>query len=382
VLRSLVTSTILKSLFSSVWELSTPKGISFMWGFGRFLGGLIILQISSGLLLAFYYVGGVQAWDSIVEISREVWFGWGFRLIHRNNASFLFVVLFIHFFRGVFYCSYYLVGPWLRGWFIMFLTMAAAFLGYVLPWGQMSFWGATVIINLLRVLPSGKVLVIWLWGGFFVSSFTCRFFYAIHFLVPFIILIIVIGHLLLLHFRGSSVPGGIGASPRLKIKFGHLFLYKDIVNVRGMWIMWLWALAFPDWSADPVNFVVSDLSNSPLHIQPEWYFLHLYAVLRSIPRKLGGLLGFALALFLLTSITIVQSYQRAAQLLFLNYFSAGFILVNFILMWLGSQPVEPPYIFIGQILTVLYFSFIIYVLTLDSYLLVFFLWRALWTANS
>jgi len=337
--------------------------------------------VASGFFLAFYYVAGVHAWFSIVEICREVWFGWGLRLLHRNNASFLFIVLFIHFFRGIIYGSYYLVTPWVRGWVIIFLTIAAAFLGYVLPWGQMSFWGATVIINLLRVLPSGKILVIWLWGGFFVSSFTCRFFYAMHFIIPLIILLVVIVHLLLLHFSGRSVPGGIRASSRLKIKFVHLFLFKDLVNVSVIWAMWLWALSFPDWSADPVNFAVSDLSNSPLHIQPEWYFLHLYAVLRSIPRKIGGLLGFGLALVLLAFISLVQSYQSISQYLFYNFFSRRFILNNIILMWLGSQPVEPPFIFIGQILTVTYFSFIFLVLILDR-VIATLLWRKYWIANS
>jgi len=311
----------------------------------------MLLQVASGFFLAFYYVSGVQAWESIIEISREVWFGWGLRLVHSNTASFVFIVLFVHFFRGIIYNSFYLFSPWVRGWIIIFLTMAAAFLGYVLPWGQISFWGATVIINLIRVLPIGKTLVIWLWGGFFVSSFTCSFFYAVHFILPLVILLIAGIHLLLLHFRGSSVPGGLRSSSRLKIKFSHIFLFKDLVNVILIWIIWIWALAFPDWSADPVNFVISDLSNSPLHIQPEWYFLHLYAILRRIPRKLGGLVGFIIALLLLIILRIVQSLQRITQLTLSNFISWGFIFTNFLLMWLGIQPVEPPYIFMGQRLT-------------------------------
>jgi len=329
----------------------------------------MLLQVASGFFLAFYYVSGVQAWESIIEISREVWFGWGLRLVHSNTASFVFIVLFVHFFRGIIYNSFYLFSPWVRGWIIIFLTMAAAFLGYVLPWGQMSFWGATVIINLIRVLPIGKTLVIWLWGGFFVSSFTCSFFYAVHFILPLVILLIAGIHLLLLHFRGSSVPGGLRSSSRLKIKFSHIFLFKDLVNVILIWIIWIWALAFPDWSADPVNFVISDLSNSPLHIQPEWYFLHLYAILRRIPRKLGGLVGFIIALLLLIILRIVQSLQRITQLTLSNFISWGFIFTNFLLMWLGIQPVEPPYIFMGQRLTFLYFSYILLIIVLDAFLL-------------
>jgi len=321
------------------------------------------LQIIRGFLLAFYYVRGALAWDSVVEITREVNYGWLLRVIHSNTASFVFVVLFIHFLRGLLQSSFYLKGPWLRGWVIILLTMAAAFLGYVLPWGQMSFWGATVIINLLSVLPIGKILVVWLWGGFYVSFFTCRFFYAAHFLVPFIVLIIVIVHLVLLHFRGSSTPGGISSS--LKLKFMHLFLYKDGVNLIFIWFMWIWALYTPDWRADPVNFVPRDLSSSPIHIQPEWYFLHLYAVLRSIPNKLGGLVGFVIAILILRVLSLVRSKQTLSRLRSYSSLIWWFISFNLILIWLGSQPVEDPYIFIGQRITCLYFYTIFIILSYD-----------------
>lgn len=239
----------------------------------------------------------------------------------------------------------------------MVLTIISAFLGYVLPWGQISFWGATVIINLISILPKGKLLVIWLWGGFYVRAFTCRFFYALHFLTPFVVLIIAGGHLILLHFRGRSVPGGLSRSRALKIKFSLFFSYKDIVNILVIWRLWIWALAYPDWSADPVNFVVSDLSNSPLHIQPEWYFLHLYAVLRSIPNKLGGLVGFALALVLLVRLALVIGKQTVSQLFGYNYIFFLFLSFNLILLWLGIQPVEAPFIAIGQVATCLYFRY-------------------------
>jgi len=254
----------------------------------------------------------------------------------------------------------------------MLLTIISAFLGYVLPWGQISFWGATVIINLLRILPKGKFLVIWLWGGFYVSSFTCRFFYALHFLTPFIVLILVAFHLFLLHYSGSSVPGGIRRSNVLKVKFVHLFLYKDVVNFTLFWGIWIWALIYPDWSADPVNFVISDLSNSPLHIQPEWYFLHLYAILRSIPNKLGGLIGFALALILLASVIFVFQHISFSQWQWYNFISWRFILINLVLIWLGIQPVEEPFIFIGQVRGSLYFLYIFLVVCRDYLLNVLF----------
>jgi len=358
----------LKKYLSTVWILGTPKNITYMWGFGRFLGIIIVIQVASGFLLACYYVRGKLGWDSVVEITREVRGGWILRLIHGNTASFVFLVLFIHFLRGVIQSSFYLVGPWLSGWLIIVLTMASAFLGYVLPWGQISFWGATVIINLLRVLPKGKIIVIWLWGGFYVSSFTCRFFYALHFLLPLVVLCIAGVHLFLLHFSGSSVPGGVRRFRGLFIKFGHLFTFKDVVNLLILWRMLIWALAYPDWSADPVNFVTSDLSNSPLHIQPEWYFLHLYAVLRSIPNKLGGLIGFFMALVLLVRLALVKANVSLSQFKLFNIVRWAFLRFNLILLWLGIQPVEDPYVFIGQIGTTLYFSYFIIVLTLDYFL--------------
>jgi len=255
--------------------------------------------------------------------------------------------------------------PWIRGWVIFVLTILAAFLGYVLPWGQISFWGATVIINLLRILPGGKTLVIWLWGGFYVSSFTCRFFYAVHYIVPFVILVMAGVHLFLLHFRGRSLPGGLSRFNGLLVKFRFLFTYKDVVNLILLWLMFIWALVLPDWSADPINFVISDLSNSPIHIQPEWYFLHLYAVLRSIPNKVGGLIGFTLALVLLVVLGLTQANHTLSQFKFYGVLAWSFFGVNLILLWLGMQPVEDPYVFMGQVTTVLYFFYIGIVLSAD-----------------
>lgn len=332
------------------------------------------MQVLSGIVLAIYYVRGVEAWNSVVEITREIRGGWILRLIHRNTASFVFVVLFVHFFRGMVQASFYLVFPWLRGWLLMILTIGAAFLGYVLPWGQMSFWGATVIINLLRVLPRGKSLVVWLWGGFYVSSYTCRFFFAVHYIVPFVVLAIIGAHLFFLHFSGRSVPSGIRERSVLKTKFLHIFTYKDLVNLVFIWFIWFVILISPDWSADPVNFAPSDLSNSPLHIQPEWYFLHLYAILRSIPNKVGGLVAFVIAIIVLISLIFLKSFNSLKQRRSYHYIIWAFIGSNLILLWLGMQPVEAPFIIIGQVVTCFYFSYFLSVFLLDS---TFFmtLWR-------
>lgn len=363
-----------------LFDLATPKNITYYWGFGRFLGSVIVIQVVSGFFLAFYYTSGTLAWESVVDISREVSIGWICRLVHSNTASFVFIVLFLHIFRGIFYGSFYLILPWVRGWGIMLFTIMAAFLGYVLPWGQMSFWGATVIINLLRVLPIGKTLVIWLWGGFYVSSFTCSFFYAVHFLVPLVVLAMAGVHLLLLHFTGSSVPGGLRFRHSLKTKFNYYFTYKDLINRRIFLLILILMLALPDWSADPVNFIASDLSSSPLHIQPEWYFLHLYAVLRSIPNKLGGLVGFFLALAVLLLLPIVIANQRVSQTRWYIGLFWFFVVSNVILIWLGIQPVEEPYIIIGQRLTVIYFS-LLTVLIISDILMFYYIWRFSQIAN-
>jgi ubiquinol-cytochrome c reductase cytochrome b subunit len=312
----------------------------------------------SGVLLALFYVRGASAWDSVVEISREIFGGWMVRLIHMNTASYVFLVLFIHFFRSIIQRSFSLVGPWASGWLLMLISIAAAFLGYVLPWGQISFWGATVIINLIRILPKGGLLVIWLWGGFYVSNYTCRFFYAFHFLLPLLSILLIIAHLILLHYSGRRRPGGVSRSNRLKIKFSQFFLYKDLVNLILIWSILTWMLFSPDWSRDPVNFIPSDTRSSPIHIQPEWYFLHFYAILRSIPNKLGGLVGFFLAIFLLLALSFYQNFLSLRQFKIYNFFGWLFIRTNVFLMWLGIQAVEEPFIVIGQITSLLYFRYI------------------------
>ena len=361
--RFIITSYI-KGL-SILWELPRPKTLSYWWGFGSLLGILIAIQVASGLILAFCYSSGFLAWSSVVEITREVYAGWLVRSIHRNTASFVFFLIFIHFFRGIIQSSFYLVLPWIRGFVLMLLTIAAAFLGYVLPWGQISFWGATVIINLLRILPYGKILVVWLWGGFYVSAATCRFFFALHYIVPFAVLVVIMVHLFFLHFSGSSSFGGMNYSDRLKVKFGLLFSFKDIVNVIFIWVGFLVILGIPDLFSDPVNFLPADLSSSPVHIQPEWYFLHFYAVLRAIPNKVGGLIIFFLAIFIILFFSWIRSELSLSHLFYYDFLAWSFVFFNFLLIWLGSQPVEDPFIWLRQLITLLYFSFFFLLKSLD-----------------
>jgi len=367
-----MTTILLKKYLGFLWDLPRPITLSYLWGFGRFLGIIIVTQVISGFLLAFYYVSGPRAWGSVIELTREVYLGWLLRLVHSNTASFVFIILFAHFLRGLTQASFYLKGPWIRGWLIMLLTMGAAFLGYVLPWGQISFWGATVIINLLRVLPIGKTLVVWLWGGFYVSEFTCRFFFALHYILPFSALGIAAVHLLLLHRTGRRRFKGRRNSTSIKIKFGHLFSYKDAINLSILWLIWIILLYAPDWAADPINFLKSDLSTSPLHIQPEWYFLHYYAVLRSIPNKVGGLIAFGLAFAALIFLTIRNSKIRIVNLEKYSVISWTFIRINIILIWLGRQPIEEPFTLIGLSMTYMYFTNLLLIVSLDTTLILLY----------
>lgn len=291
-----------------------------------------------------------------------MYFGWVIRYLHRNGASFVFIILFIHFFRGILQGSFLLKGPWARGWLIILIIIASAFLGYVLPWGQISFWGATVIINLISILPKGKVLVVWLWGGFYVSSFTCSFFFAFHYIIPLVVLVIVIVHIVILHYRGRTGFGGAPRSGSIKVKFRYLFLIKDIVNLIILWRFLIWTLLSPDWASDPVNFIPSDLRSRPIHIQPEWYFLHLYAVLRSIPNKLGGLIGFFIAILLILILVFVDSKISLNHFKFYNLLAWIFIITNLLLIWLGIQAVEEPFIFMGGVSSFIYFRYIFGVL--------------------
>lgn len=329
---------------------------------------MIATQIVRGILLTFYYNAGLEAWNSIVRIRREVNLGNFLNLIHGNNASFIFIVLYLHIARGLLQASFYLKGVWLRGFVIILLTIAAAFLGYVLPWGQISLWGATVIINLLRVLPYGKALVVWIWGGFYVSEYTCTLFFGLHYLVPFIVAVVAIAHIIFLHKYGRSSPTGISLSNILKVKFRPFFIYKDILNLLFIIVILLVLLAFPYWAGDPENFLEADLTNSPLHIQPEWYFLQYYAILRRIPSKSGGILAFLFSIVGLALISLSFTIYKINNYLFYPFVIYSFFSINILLIWLGSQPVEDPFILIRQLLRVAYFGVLFYIFFKDKIL--------------
>nr|QIV24573.1 cytochrome b [Phaolus metallicus] len=352
-------SPLIKILNNSLIDLPTPSNISTLWNFGSLLGLCLAIQIITGLFLAMHYCPNVEsAFNSIAHICRDVNYGWLMRTLHANGASLFFICIFIHIGRGIYYSSYYLKETWMIGVTIFFLVMATAFLGYVLPWGQMSFWGATVITNLLSAIPYlGTLIVQWVWGGFAVDNATLNRFFSFHFLLPFIITALVIIHLLFLHQTGSSNPLGT-KSDIDKLPFHPFFSFKDLVGFLvatfGLLIL---TLTNPYLLGDPDNFIPANPLVTPVHIQPEWYFLFAYAILRSIPNKLGGVIALVLSIAILYLIPFINKskilsnqFYPINKILFWSLFT-----VVSLLTWIGARPVEDPFILTGQILTIFYF---------------------------
>lgn len=355
------THPLIKILRGSLFSLPTPSNISYWWNFGSLLGLCLGIQILTGLFLAIHYARDViLAFDRIVYIIRDVNFGWLIRVIHANGASFFFVCIYFHVGRGIYYSSFSLVETWMVGVLILFLTIGTAFLGYVLPWGQMSFWGATVITNLLSAIPYlGVDLVQWVWGGFSVDNATLTRFFSLHFLLPFIISAFVIIHLLFLHQTGSGNPMGLNSNSE-KISFHPFFSIKDLLGFILIVIFLVClSLISPYILGDCENFIPANPLVTPTHIQPEWYFLFAYAILRSIPNKLGGVIAlvFSIAILFILPFTKINFF-RGNQYLPLNQVLFWLIVnVVVLLTWIGAKPVEDPYIVIGQLLTIIYFLF-------------------------
>nr|NP_008165.2 cytochrome b [Patiria pectinifera]Q33818.2 RecName: Full=Cytochrome b; AltName: Full=Complex III subunit 3; AltName: Full=Complex III subunit III; AltName: Full=Cytochrome b-c1 complex subunit 3; AltName: Full=Ubiquinol-cytochrome-c reductase complex cytochrome b subunit [Patiria pectinifera] len=345
---------------NSLIDLPSPSNLSIWWNFGSLLGLCLIIQILTGLFLAMHYTSDVSlAFSSVSHICRDVNYGWLLRNIHANTASFFFLCLYFHIGRGIYYGSYVNNETWNIGVILLLLTMLTAFVGYVLPWGQMSFWGATVITNLISAVPYiGSSIVQWVWGGFSVDNATLTRFFAFHFLFPFIIAALSIIHLFFLHQTGSNNPTGI-ESKFDKTPFHTYFSTKDITGFIILFMLLSSiVLLSPNLLNDPENFNPANPLVTPIHIQPEWYFLFAYAILRSIPNKLGGvvaLLASILVLFLVpflhTSNNQANTFRPASQSLFWLLTS-----VFIILTWLGSQPVEDPFILLGQISSIAYFA--------------------------
>nr|ABS81375.1 cytochrome b [Pionus maximiliani]ABS81376.1 cytochrome b [Pionus maximiliani melanoblepharus] len=361
---------LLKMMNNSLIDLPTPPNISAWWNFGSLLGICLTTQILTGLLLAAHYTADTSlAFSSVANMCRNVQYGWLIRNLHANGASLFFICIYLHIARGFYYGSYLYKETWNTGVILLLTLMATAFVGYVLPWGQMSFWGATVITNLFSAIPYiGQTLVEWAWGGFSVDNPTLTRFFTLHFLLPFMITSLVLIHLTFLHESGSNNPLGIPSNCD-KIPFHPYFSLKDLLGFTIMLLsLSTLALFSPNLLGDPENFTPANPLVTPPHIKPEWYFLFAYAILRSIPNKLGGVLALAASvLILFLSPLLHKSKQRAmtfrpaSQLLFWTLAANLFILT-----WVGSQPVEHPFITIGQLASLTYFTLILILIPITS----------------
>lgn len=342
-------------------DLPAPANISILWNFGSLLSLCLIVQIATGLFLAIHYTAHIDlAFSRVAHICRDVNYGWLLRTLHANGGSFFFICLYAHIGRGIYYGSFTYMHTWSVGVIIFFLTIATAFLGYVLPWGQISFWGATVITNLFSAIPYiGNELVQWIWGGFAVDNATLVRFFAFHFLFPFIIAAATIVHILFLHQTGSNNPLGISRQID-KIPFHPYFSFKDIVGFVVILIaLIILTLLGPYLLGDPDNFVPANPLVTPAHIQPEWYFLFAYAILRSIPNKLGGVIALAasVAILFILPFTHKAKFRRLAFYPLNQIIFWIIVVIVILLTWIGARPVEDPYVITGQILTVAYFAY-------------------------
>lgn len=354
---------LIKIINNALIDLPAPSNISRWWNFGSLLGLCLIIQILTGIFLAIHYTADTQlAFNSVNHICRDVNFGWLIRTLHANGASFFFICIYLHIGRGIYYGSYKYFYTWNVGVILLFLTIGTAFIGYVLPWGQMSFWGATVITNLLSAIPYlGTELVQWLWGGFAVDNATLTRFFTFHFLFPFLIIAFTIIHLLFLHQTGSNNPLGINRKTD-KIPFHPYYTFKDIFGfIILLFSLTILTLISPYLLGDPDNFIPANPLVTPPHIQPEWYFLFAYAILRSIPNKLGGVIALLISIAILFILPFSNKFNlQRTQFFPINQILFWIITIIVILLtWIGARPVEDPYILTGQILTIIYFIYFI-----------------------
>ena len=367
---------IFSSIKHSLVDYPTPRNLNYWWNFGSLAGFFLVLQIITGVVLAMHYNPSAEgAFASIEHIMRNVNYGWLIRYAHMNGASFFFIVVYIHIFRGLYYGSY--KSPrellWWFGLIILLLMMATAFMGYVLPWGQMSFWAATVITNLFSAIPViGDGIVNWLLGGFAVDDALLKRFYALHYLFPFLIVGFVILHISALHTHGSNNPLGIDSGgPQDSISFHPYYTIKDLFGLSFvLTIFFLVVFYAPDYLGHPDNYIPADSLKTPAHIVPEWYFLPFYGILRAIPDKLGGVVAMVSAIFVLFLLPWLDTSKVRSATFRPIYKKIYWLLVVdvVVLTWVGGKPPEGYFILIGRIATIYYFSHILILMPIIGFL--------------
>lgn len=361
---------IISPVNSVIIDLPSPSNISYLWNFGSLLGLCLGVQIVTGIFLAMHYSADVSiAFSSVTHILEDVNYGFILKYLHANGASAFFICVYVHIARGLYYGSYLRAHLWFSGITIFLIMMLTAFIGYVLPWGQMSFWGATVITNFVSAIPYiGDDIVQWIWGGFSVSNATLNRFFSLHYLFPFILALLAVIHIVLLHEHGSNSPIGINPNSD-KVPFHSYFSSKDVYGFVLLFILLSFLVFYvPNYLGDPENYIKANPLVTPVHIMPEWYFLFAYAILRAIPNKLGGVIALVLSVLILAVLPYVHtSYIKGLSFRPLGKVFYWFFIVNFILLtWIGSKPVEDPYIFIGQLSSIFYFSYFLVLVPLSG----------------
>lgn len=340
-------------LINHVAYYPTNASLNYFWSFGSLAGIVLVIQIVTGLLLSMHYVPNIlHAFDSVEHIMRDVNNGWLLRYTHANGASFFFIVVYLHMARGIFYKSYILKPyVWLTGMIIFVLLMGTAFIGYVLPWGQMSFWGATVITNLVTAVPFvGTHIATWVWGGFSVENPTLNRFFVFHFILPFIVAVVSVLHIYLLHEVGSSNPVNLDCSAD-KITFHPYYTVKDVFGLLIFLFSFFWVIFYePNMLAHSDNYIPANPLVTPAHIVPEWYFLPFYAILRSCPDKIGGIISMGGAIVLLGLLRWIDTSKFVTSVIdwrhqiWFSFFAANLVVLG----WLGGQPAEEPFISIAK----------------------------------
>lgn len=372
-MRFVKSNSFVFTLYHTLFTYPAPSNLSYWWNFGFLALLCLIIQMISGIFLAMHYTPHADlAFISVEHIMRDVNYGWFMRYVHLNGASFFFLVVYVHMFRGIYYGSFNKPREilWIIGVIILLLMILTAFLGYVLPWGQMSFWAATVITNLASAIPYiGTTVVLWLWGGYSVDNATLNRFFSFHYLFPFIILALAILHVIFLHENGSNNPLGINSRVD-QIMFPY-YIIKDMYSAVFFFIVYSYFIFFePNTLGHPDNYIMANPMVTPTHIVPEWYFLPFYAILRSVPEKRLGVVLLLLAIIILAVLPFFgRAFLRSSMFRpFYKILFWFFFFDTLLLGWIGGKPIETPYYELGQFFTIFYFSYFFIFLPFFQYL--------------